>query len=69
MPIFTVNVGIGHNVIYKGDDLAGWYQIVALKTSLTRHIFLHIGYKLNKFHDPNNLMLGVGFKFGGSRKI
>lgn len=69
MLIFTVNVGIGHNVIYKGDDLAGWYQIVALKASLTRHIFLHIGYKLNKFHDPNNLMLGVGFKFGGSRKI
>ena len=67
MPIFSVNVGIGHNVIYKGDDLKGWYQIVALKTNVSRHLFLHVGYKMCKFHDPNNLMLGIGWRFGDNR--
>lgn len=60
MPIFTVDIGIGHNVICRGDDLSGFYQIVALKASVTRRIFIHIGYKLRNFRDPNNLMLGIG---------
>ena len=30
MPIFSVQFGIGHNIIYKGSDLAGFYQIIAL---------------------------------------
>lgn len=54
-------------MIYKGDDLKGWYQIVALKTNVSRHLFLHIGYKMCKFHDPNNLMLGIGWRFGDNR--
>lgn len=67
MPIFTVGIGFGHNVIYKGDDLDGFYQIVALKASVSRHAFIHIGYKLSKFHDPNNLMLGAGWRFGSKK--
>lgn len=67
MPIFSVALGIGHNVIYKGHDLSGFYQIAALKVHVTKRLFLHIGYKLNKFHDPNNLMLGAGWKFGATR--
>lgn len=66
MPIFCVNIGFGHNVLYKGDDLDGFYQIAALKINVTRHAFLHVGYKLSKFHDPNNLMLGLGWRFGRS---
>ena len=27
-------------------------------------LYLHIGYKLHDFHDPNNLMLGLGWRFG-----
>lgn len=64
MPIFSVNVGFGHNVVYKGEELGGFYQILALKTDITKHLILHVGYKLRKFHDPNNLMLGVGWRFG-----
>ncbi len=60
MPIFTVDIGFGHNVVCRGEDLSGFYQIVALKASVTRRIFIHIGYKLSNFRDPNNLMLGVG---------
>lgn len=65
MPIFTVNVGIGHNLLCSGDDTKGLYQVLALKTFITRRLFLHTGYQLSKFKDPNNLMLGVGYRFGG----
>mgnify|MGYP002240342923 CR=1 FL=1 len=58
MPIFTINVGIGYNVYHKCTDTQGMYQILALKTSVTRNLFLHVGYQLSKFKDPNNLMLG-----------
>lgn len=64
MPIFSVNIGFGRNVIYKGDELKGFYQTLALKTDLYKGLFLHIGYKLHDFHDPNNLMLGFGWRFG-----
>lgn len=63
MPIFAINFGIGHNIIYKGADNRGLYQILALKVSVTRNIFAHIGYQLHKFKTPNNLMLGVGYRF------
>lgn len=64
MPIFSVNIGFGRNVIYKGDELKGFYQTLALKTDLYKGLYLHIGYKLHDFHDPNNLMLGFGWRFG-----
>lgn len=64
MPIFSVNIGFGRNVIYKGDELKGFYQTLALKTDLYKGLYLHIGYKLHDFHDPNNLMLGLGWRFG-----
>lgn len=67
MPIFSINAGIGRNLIYSGDDTKGFYQILALKTYVTRHLFLHVGYQLSKFKDPNNLMLGVGYRFHDKR--
>lgn len=27
-------------------------------------LFLHVGYQLHDFKDPNNLMLGLGWRFG-----
>ena len=67
MPIFSINAGIGRNMIYSGDDTEGFYQILALKTYVTRHLFLHVGYQLSKFKDPNNLMLGIGYRFHDKR--
>jgi len=64
MPVFSVNIGFGRNVIYKGDELKGFYQTLALKTDIHKGLYLHIGYKLHDFHDPNNLMLGLGWRFG-----
>ncbi len=63
MPYFTVGVGIGANVVHGGGDLKGIYQVVSLKMELTRNSFLHIGYNLQNFKDPNYLMLGIGFRF------
>lgn len=63
MPVFSVNVGIGRNVFCKGEDTDVFYQILALKAFVTRHLFLHVGYQLNNFRYPNNLMLGLGYRF------
>ena len=68
MPIFSVNVGIGRNVICKGTDTEVFYQILALKAFITRRLFLHVGYQLSDFKNPNNLMLGLGWRFGQLQK-
>lgn len=63
MPYFSINLGLGVNVLHKGGDLKSYYQILALKIGVTRSSFLHIGYCLKDFHTPNFLMLGVGYRF------
>lgn len=63
MPIFSINFGIGRNFVCTGPDTDGFYQIAALKASLTSNLFIHIGYQLYNFHVPNNLMLGIGYRF------
>lgn len=63
MPIFSINVGIGRNIICHDADTDAFYQVLALKTDITKNLFLHVGYQLHDFKNPNNLMLGVGFRF------
>lgn len=63
MPYFTVGVGIGANVLHGGGDHKGIYQVLTLKIELTRSSYLHVGYNLKDFSDPNYLMLGIGFRF------
>ena len=63
MPIFAINIGIGKNFICKGADTNSFYQIFALKAYLTKGLFFHAGYQLYKFKEPNNLMLGIGYRF------
>lgn len=63
MPYFTIGIGYGTNVLHSGGDWGGFYQVLALKIEVTRNSFLHIGYNLKDFHDPNYLMLGIGFRF------
>ena len=61
MPYFTINFGIGHNVVnVTTDDLRGFYEILALKIHILRKSYIHIGYSLYDFYYPNNLMLGLG---------
>ena len=63
MPYFTVSLGVGKNIIHGGGDMNIYYQSLALKIELTRNSYLNIGYSLQDFHNPNFLMLGIGFRF------
>ena len=63
MPIFAINAGIGYNVYAKGFDSKKFYQVLAMKIFMNRNLFVHIGYQMNQFKDPNNLMLGLGYRF------
>jgi hypothetical protein len=63
MPYFSVNLGLGVNVLHRGKDLKPFYQILALKIEMTRNLFIHIGYSLQNFNTPNFLMLGIGYRF------
>ena len=64
MPIFAVNAGIGHSLWAPGgDDMRGWYQTFTLKTFVTRNLYVSTGYRLVRFKNPGNLMLGVGWRF------
>lgn len=59
MPIFSVNVGIGFNLVAPSEN-RGTYQNIALKTYLCKEFFLNVGYQLRNFHQQSSLMLGVG---------
>ncbi len=63
MPIFTISVGVGTHILHRGGDFSGTYQSLALKTKISRSTFLHIGYSVKDFRDPNYLMLGIGYRF------
>lgn len=62
-PIFAVNIGVGHNVIYKGPELGGFYYLAALKTFVAHDVFLHVGLKVASTESSNNLLLGLGYRF------
>lgn len=62
MPIFSVNVGIGYNLIGPEETRAS-YQLANIKVRFTERLFLNIGYQLLNFQKQNNLMLGLGYSF------
>lgn len=67
MPYFTIGIGFGANVLHAGGDQKSFYQILALKIDMSRNSYLHIGYNLKDFHEPNYLMLGIGYRFNNKR--
>ena len=62
MPYFTIGLGVGANVLHRGGDMKSVYQILSLKVELLRNSFIHIGYSLHNFREPNFLMLGLGLR-------
>lgn len=69
MPYFIAGLGLGVNVLHGGGDMKGTYQMLTLKAKVTRSSFLHIGYNLKDFHEPNFLMLGIGFRLNNRYPI
>ena len=61
MPIFSVNVGIGYDFVNPKGNKA-FYQSLALKTFVTKNLYLNVGYRVGSFKDPQNLMLGLGVR-------
>ena len=68
MPYFTINLGMGHHFLNAEGHLSGWYEVLALKLNVNRFSFIHIGYSLSDFKNPNNLMLGFGVRLHNRRK-
>lgn len=66
MPIFSINAGMGYNLI-GNHDAKNFYQVLALKIHLAKSFYVHIGYQLNSFKNPNNLMIGLGYRFHDKR--
>ena len=66
MPYFAVGVGMGINAICP-EESRGTYQIINLKTFLTRSLALNVGYQLRNFHSQSNLMLGLCYTFRSNR--
>ena len=63
MPWFTVNLGVGRNVVNAHGDFHGVYETANLKIGITRMLYANIGYCLYDFKHPNYLMLGLGLRF------
>lgn len=61
MPIFSINIGLGYDMVNsKGNE--PFFQSLTLKTFITKNIYLNTGYRLGKFKDPQNLMIGIGIR-------
>ena len=63
MPIFSVNVGGGYNVLQSGPDLRGFYGIFSMKAFLTEKLYLNVTYRLGQTSYAHNMMFGVGWRF------
>ena len=63
----TKRPGDAFHVLHGGGDMKSFCQILALKIDVTRNSYLHIGYNLREFHEPNYLMLGIGYRFNNKR--
>lgn len=62
MPVFSVNVGLGQNIIGVRAN-RHFYQTLNLKAHITQRLWLNCGYQLHSFHHPDNLILGLGYTF------
>ncbi|MCM1028154.1 MAG: acyloxyacyl hydrolase [Pseudoflavonifractor sp.] len=62
MPIFSLHISMGYNVIAGCKDLRYFYQTLALRTWMTRNLWVNVGYSLRDFAHPRHLMLGLGLR-------
>ncbi len=62
MSIFSINVGIGKNIIGRGEDKGLLYEVLALKASVSPKLFLHTGCIFYSLQESRCLMLGLGYR-------
>src|SRR5690606_17982839 len=63
MPIFTIGVGLGSNLLHKGIDFRCTYPTFVIIIPTTHNSFLHISYNIQTFYKPDHLMFGLGYRF------
>lgn len=68
MPFFSINFGMGFNILNTNKDLKFFYQTLTLKIDLIKNMYLNIGYNLKNFQEPNYLMLGLGYRFNNKKR-
>lgn len=68
LPIFSVGVGVGVNLMQHGYDMERFYSVFGLKAHLSKRTFLYIGYRLSTLKYTRNIMYGFGFRFGKGAK-
>lgn len=66
MPYFSINIGVGRN-LFGSASMKYYYQTLTLKIDLLQNSYLNVGYSLRDFHEPNHLMLGIGYRFYNRR--
>lgn len=66
MPVFSLHVALGYNLLAGCRELRYFYQTLALRTFVTPRVWLNVGYSLRNFAHPRHLMLGIGLRLGGS---
>lgn len=62
-PIFAVGAGFGINLFRHGYDMSRFYTLFSLKTFITKHLFLYVGYRYNSTQYTHNMMYGLGIRF------
>lgn len=61
-PIFSVNTGLGYDFLNPQGDKR-FFQSLAVKAFVLPNLFVNVGYRIGGFRVPQNLMLGVGYRF------
>ena len=69
MPVFAVNIGIGYSLQLENhtrylNDLNALYGVFFLKAFVTERLFLNVSYRLSSVLYANDLMFGLGWRFG-----
>ncbi len=62
MPLLSINIGAGYNMIRNSPEMKRFYTTYNLKAFLSKKIFLSIGYRLSAAQYTHNLMFGLGFR-------
>lgn len=63
MPALRASAGAGR---YMVGGFRGFYETLAFKANVTRRVFLNVGYTLYNYHYSNNIMVGLGYRFGAT---
>ncbi len=63
LPIFSINIGVGMNLLASGEDKWLPYEILALKAHVSKNLYLHAGCTFYNLQFSRCMMFGLGYRF------